>query len=198
MIELDFIAPADYSRANAGRAHVERRARMEARAVADDGILSPHEWWARQREKRAEASAVRRRASEAEASRAIAQAKKEFRAEWEAALHYQHPCTRIKRAVAAYFGVTWADLEGPRRWKKFVRPRQIAMYLARTLTPHSLPEIARHFGGRDHTTVLHAVRKIEALRAADPALDERITRMKIAIGMSLAAAATTARAEDGA
>jgi chromosomal replication initiator protein len=59
-----------------------------------------------------------------------------------------------------------------------VRPRQIAMYLAKTLTLRSLPEIGRRFGGRDHTTVLHAVRKIENLVSTDTALAEEIELLK--------------------
>jgi chromosomal replication initiator protein len=59
-----------------------------------------------------------------------------------------------------------------------VRPRQVAMYLAKTLTLRSLPEIGRRFGGRDHTTVLHAVRKIENLVSTDTALAEEIELLK--------------------
>jgi chromosomal replication initiator protein len=59
-----------------------------------------------------------------------------------------------------------------------VRPRQVAMYLAKTLTPRSLPEIGRRFGGRDHTTVLHAVRKIEAEQVKDVKLGQEIEILK--------------------
>jgi chromosomal replication initiator protein len=59
-----------------------------------------------------------------------------------------------------------------------VRPRQVAMYLAKTLTLRSLPEIGRRFGGRDHTTVLHAVRKIEGLIGNDNALSDEIDLLK--------------------
>ncbi|WP_334175968.1 helix-turn-helix domain-containing protein, partial [Pseudoxanthobacter sp.] len=59
-----------------------------------------------------------------------------------------------------------------------VRPRQIAMYLAKTMTPRSLPEIGRQFGGRDHTTVLHAVRKIEELARTDSRTAEEIETLK--------------------
>src|SRR6202021_1809917 len=65
-----------------------------------------------------------------------------------------------------------------RRTANVVRPRQVAMYLAKTLTLRSLPEIGRRFGGRDHTTVLHAVRKIEALVAKDVALSEEVESLK--------------------
>ena len=65
-----------------------------------------------------------------------------------------------------------------RRTANVVRPRQVAMYLAKILTLRSLPEIGRRFGGRDHTTVLHAVRKIETLAGNDSALAEEIEALK--------------------
>ena len=65
-----------------------------------------------------------------------------------------------------------------RRTANVVRPRQIAMYLAKTLTLRSLPEIGRRFGGRDHTTVLHAVRKIEGLVGNDAVLAEEVEILK--------------------
>ncbi len=73
----------------------------------------------------------------------------------------------IQRVVARHYNVSKADLLSSRRTRTIVRPRQIAMYLAKMLTPRSLPEIGRRFGGRDHTTVLHAVRKIEGLIQGD-------------------------------
>jgi Bacterial dnaA protein helix-turn-helix len=73
----------------------------------------------------------------------------------------------IQAAVASYYRVARPELISARRTSDVVQPRQIAMFLARHLTPHSLPVIGRKFGGREHTTVLHAVRKIEALRARD-------------------------------
>src|SRR5205814_1301683 len=69
----------------------------------------------------------------------------------------------IQRVVARQYNVSRSDLLSSRRTANVVRPRQVAMYLAKTLTLRSLPEIGRRFGGRDHTTVLHAVRKIETL-----------------------------------
>ncbi|MBO0661517.1 chromosomal replication initiator protein DnaA [Jiella sp. MQZ9-1] len=73
----------------------------------------------------------------------------------------------ILKFVSRHYNVTRTDLLSSRRTKTIVRPRQIAMYLAKTMTPRSLPEIGRRFGGRDHTTVLHAVRKIEGERSKD-------------------------------
>ncbi|SDR58081.1 chromosomal replication initiator protein DnaA [Rhizobiales bacterium GAS113] len=80
----------------------------------------------------------------------------------------------ILKLVSAHFNVTRADLLSSRRTAGVVRPRQIAMYLSKTLTLRSLPEIGRRFGGRDHTTVLHAVRKIDGLIGDNPALKEEI------------------------
>lgn len=84
----------------------------------------------------------------------------------------------ILRVVSKHYGVTRADLLSSRRTANVVRPRQIAMYLAKVLTLRSLPEIGRRFGGRDHTTVLHAVRKIEGLVQGDKALSEEIEVLK--------------------
>ena len=80
----------------------------------------------------------------------------------------------IQRVVARQYNVSRGDLLSARRTANVVRPRQIAMYLAKTLTLRSLPEIGRRFGGRDHTTVLHAVRKIESLIGNDNALAAEI------------------------
>jgi chromosomal replication initiator protein len=84
----------------------------------------------------------------------------------------------IQKIVARHFNVSKSDLLSSRRTRTIVRPRQIAMYLSKVLTPRSLPEIGRRFGGRDHTTVLHAVRKIEELIAGDKALGEEIELLK--------------------
>lgn len=84
----------------------------------------------------------------------------------------------IQKLVASHYNVTRADILSARRTANVVRPRQIAMYLSKVLTPRSLPEIGRRFGGRDHTTVLHAVRKIEALAGTDGRLSEEIDLLK--------------------
>lgn len=73
----------------------------------------------------------------------------------------------IQRAICEHFGVSYADLISSRRTQRVVMPRQVGIYICRLLTPRSFPEIGKRFGGRDHTTVLHAVRKIERLRAED-------------------------------
>ena len=75
----------------------------------------------------------------------------------------------IRKVVAEIAGVEDNDLLSGRRTRAVVRPRQVAMYIAKTVTSRSLPEIGRRFGGRDHTTVLHAVRKVAMLRSiGDP------------------------------
>jgi chromosomal replication initiator protein len=84
----------------------------------------------------------------------------------------------IQRVVARQYNVSRSDLLSSRRTANVVRPRQVAMYLAKTLTLRSLPEIGRRFGGRDHTTVLHAVRKIEALVGKDVALQDEVESLK--------------------
>ena len=84
----------------------------------------------------------------------------------------------IQRIVARQYNVSRADLLSSRRTANVVRPRQVAMYLAKLLTLRSLPEIGRRFGGRDHTTVLHAVRKIENLVNTDTSLAEEIEILK--------------------
>jgi chromosomal replication initiator protein len=84
----------------------------------------------------------------------------------------------IQRIVARQYNVSRADLLSSRRTANVVRPRQVAMYLAKTLTLRSLPEIGRRFGGRDHTTVLHAVRKIEGLVSNDAMLADEIEILK--------------------
>jgi len=76
----------------------------------------------------------------------------------------------IQKATAEHYGLKQADLISERRARAVARPRQVAMWLAKQITTRSLPDIGRRFGGRDHTTVLHAVRRIEALKADDPAL----------------------------
>jgi len=76
----------------------------------------------------------------------------------------------IQKAAAEHYGMKQADLISERRNRAIARPRQAAMWLAKHLTTRSLPDIGRRFGGRDHTTVLHAVRRIEELKASDPQL----------------------------
>ena len=78
----------------------------------------------------------------------------------------------IQKTVADYYKIRVADLISKRRSRSIARPRQVAMALSKELTNHSLPEIGDAFGGRDHTTVLHACRKVATLRADDTAIKD--------------------------
>ncbi|URD61434.1 chromosomal replication initiator protein DnaA [Sphingomonas sp. KRR8] len=80
----------------------------------------------------------------------------------------------IQTQVAEHYRIRKAEMTSARRAREVARPRQVAMYLSKQLTPKSLPDIGRRFGGRDHTTVIHAVRQIEKLRALDPEIDAAI------------------------
>lgn len=84
----------------------------------------------------------------------------------------------IQRKVADHYLIRHSDLVGPKRVRTFARPRQIAMYLCKQLTTRSLPEIGRHFGGRDHTTVMHGVRRIEELRKQDAQIAEDVELLR--------------------
>ena len=83
----------------------------------------------------------------------------------------------IQKAVADHYNLRLTEMLSERRARNIARPRQVAMYLAKQLTQRSLPEIGRKFNGRDHTTVIHAVRKIEDLRRSDSALDDDINHL---------------------
>ena len=84
----------------------------------------------------------------------------------------------IQRKVAEHYNIRLADMIGPKRSRNVARPRQIAMYLSKQLTSRSLPDIGRRFGGRDHTTIMHGVRKIEELSVEDHGLAEDIAMLK--------------------
>ncbi len=80
----------------------------------------------------------------------------------------------IQKKVSQHFNIKMSDMSSARRSRTVARPRQVAMYLSKNLTSRSLPEIGRRFGNRDHTTVIHAVRKVEELRVKDVAFDEDV------------------------
>ena len=84
----------------------------------------------------------------------------------------------IQKRVAEHFNIRLADMHSARRARAVARPRQVAMYLAKQLTSRSLPEIGRKFGGRDHTTVMHAVKKVEELRSADIGFNEDVELLR--------------------
>jgi len=84
----------------------------------------------------------------------------------------------IQKRVAAHFNVRVSDMHSARRARSVARPRQVAMYLAKQLTSRSLPEIGRKFGGRDHTTVMHAVKKVDELREQDSSFNEDVELLR--------------------
>ena len=83
----------------------------------------------------------------------------------------------IQKTVADYYKLRIADLLSKRRSRSVARPRQLAMALAKELTTHSLPEIGDAFGGRDHTTVMHACKRIKELRAVEPRIQEDFSNL---------------------
>jgi len=93
---------------------------------------------------------------------------------------------RIQHAVCAEYGITMTELLSQRRHKKIVRPRHVAMYLCKTLTDRSFPEIGRRFGGRDHTTTINAVQRVERLCATDEVFRIQIEAFAESLGGSLA------------
>ncbi|NIZ14336.1 chromosomal replication initiator protein DnaA [Phaeobacter sp. HF9A] len=84
----------------------------------------------------------------------------------------------IQRKVSEYYNIRMSDIIGPKRLRSYARPRQVAMYLCKQLTSRSLPEIGRRFGGRDHTTVMHGVRRIEELKLIDGQIAEDVEMLR--------------------
>ena len=84
----------------------------------------------------------------------------------------------IQRKVSDYYNIRLSDMIGPKRLRSYARPRQVAMYLCKHMTSRSLPEIGRRFGGRDHTTVMHGVRRIEELKTADGQMAEDLEMLR--------------------
>ncbi|MEP3330971.1 chromosomal replication initiator protein DnaA [Sedimentitalea sp.] len=87
----------------------------------------------------------------------------------------------IQRKVSDYYNIRLSDIIGPKRLRSYARPRQVAMYLAKQLTSRSLPEIGRRFGGRDHTTVMHGVKRIEELKGIDGQIAEDVEILRRAL-----------------
>ena len=87
----------------------------------------------------------------------------------------------IQRKVSEHYNIRLSDMIGPKRLRTYARPRQIAMFLSKQLTSRSLPEIGRRFGGRDHTTVMHGVRRIEELRSLDGQIAEDLEMLRRAL-----------------
>jgi hypothetical protein len=92
----------------------------------------------------------------------------------------------IIRAVCKHFSVTRIDLLSARRTRRITGPRQVGYYLAKKLTKHSLPEIARRFGNRDHTSALHGIRKIEELRPINSQIDADVREIAGSFGEVIA------------
>jgi chromosomal replication initiator protein len=91
------------------------------------------------------------------------------------------PVEEIQQRVASTFGISRAELVGSTRAATPLRARQVAIFLTRELTDLSLPQIGRLYGGRDHSTVLNSVRRVEAGLAEDPLLSERVSELRSAI-----------------
>lgn len=89
---------------------------------------------------------------------------------------------RIQQAVAEHFGIKRSDILAARRTRSVAWPRQVAMYLAKKLTLKSLPEIGRRFSGRDHTSILHGIRKVERLASSNPALKAEVSELAKQLG----------------
>ena len=87
----------------------------------------------------------------------------------------------IQRKVSDHYNIRLSDMIGPKRVRNYARPRQVAMYLAKTMTSRSLPEIGRRFGGRDHTTVMHGVRRIEELKVTDSQIADDLELLRRAL-----------------
>jgi chromosomal replication initiator protein len=87
----------------------------------------------------------------------------------------------IQRKVSEHYNIRLSDMIGPKRVRTLARPRQIAMFLAKQMTSRSLPEIGRRFGGRDHTTVMHGVRRIEELKVTDSQIADDLELLRRAL-----------------
>ena len=147
-------------------AHKARQARHNEAVLAKKLAAFHVRWAAKQERERiqlefSQRAEERRRAYEAEATK-------------DELSVIQHPSMRrIIRAVSNEFGISVVDIISHRRTATFVLPRQVAMYLCKVTTPHSLPTIAKQFDGRDHTTILHGVRTTAARMAANDAFRAR-------------------------
>ncbi|WP_222611812.1 chromosomal replication initiator protein DnaA [Shimia ponticola] len=87
----------------------------------------------------------------------------------------------IQRKVSEHYNIRLSDMIGPKRLRSFARPRQVAMYLCKKMTTRSLPEIGRRFGGRDHTTIMHGVKRIEELMAKDSQIADDLEMLRRAL-----------------
>jgi chromosomal replication initiation ATPase DnaA len=169
------------SRRKAFLAGIESRARIEPKPLPPPAPLPPPPQEIVKTPKRGwriSARHLKKAEDEIDAKRAAMPLRPETIAMIEAGLKKKPPIREIQHIVAEHYNVSHADILSPRHFESVVRPRHIAMYLSRALTGRSMLEIGRMFGGRDHTTVLHAVRKIEAMIAANPCFAARIEFLK--------------------
>ena len=104
--------------------------------------------------------------------------KREKKFRLEVSFNPKNYLVSIQNTVSNYFNIALSEMLSQRRSRPLARPRQIAMYLAKSITSRSLPEIGRKFGGRDHTTVMHAVKKIEELKLSDVNFNEDLELLK--------------------
>lgn len=177
---------ADWRRAQERRARLERQGEHAARQAEErrrrERAAQESRRFEEQKKERARAQAeeaARQRAAEVAAA-ALARARACADEPGGPPSPTPVPVWLIQKVVAEHFEVAMADLSSARRQQAIVWPRQIAMYLAKQLTPRSYPDIGNRFGGRDHTTALHGVRKVEwALGRVDSELlSARIAALK--------------------
>lgn len=151
----------------AARARIDQAAMALVQKAIDAKEKAAAEHKRREQERIAELNRLRdeaRKAHEAEAAK-VAHARAERVLENGLPIIVRERVDIIQKLACAAFHITRAEIKSPRRDRTVVMARQVAMYLCKTLTQQSLPAIGRRFGGRDHTTVLHAVRKAEAILA---------------------------------
>lgn len=179
--------PTGYCLAMARRLVLASRARIERVGHRNDpGIMSPRQWKEyREMQRRAgiaeEAERLRAQRIERDAGalgrlstpalEVVTKTNDDCRPSWPSV-------RKVQLVVCSFFEISLVDLVSHRRTAAVVRPRQIAMYLARMITPLSLPQIAGRFGGRDHTTAIHAVRKIDALIKRDAVMNEEVLMLQ--------------------
>lgn len=177
-----------YSLAAAHAAAIGRRARMSGN-IHDPGLMSPKEYdqeirypaWRRARERHRSAQRQIDRSPPKDPTPVLVPLQSDepiFFGERRPTIE------QIVRAVCSFYAIPLVDIESNRRTAKIVIRRQIAMYLARKITSRSLPEIARIMGGRDHTTVYHAYKKIGELRETNAVLDSELKVLESRLSVS--------------
>jgi chromosomal replication initiator protein len=172
------------------RAHVARRANYASISVSSRAETSLRLIARREAIRERDGAAKRLRAEMAHREFLIHEAARAFVCGVALALNPNAFRSKIKvghiqGAVARHFNVKLSDMCSARRTMDVVEPRQVAMYLAKVMTPRSLPDIGRRFGDRDHTTILHAVRKIAARMAVDDDYRAKVETLRAEIMMEV-------------